>query len=470
MIKVTNANREIVVTTFAMLVGFFICNSALAQSAIEDRWQYLEKGATTTDDPRRIPAPDANEHNILVLTGGRIFDGTGAAVRTGSIVIEGKTISRIASSDASEWPEGALVIDVGGKTVMPGLIDLHTHLTYTEQGIPPDIAEGQSDATLRGVERLRFFLESGITSVRDVASHGDAPFRLKEWVAEGRLPGPRIFAAGQLITGTGGHGAEPHGFRTAPSYADAAIREASGPDDWRNAVREQFKRGADLIKLGSHYSEEEVRAAVDEAHALGLKVTVDAETFYIERAVEAGVDIVEHPLPRSDRAIKLMTKNGTAAVPTLIPYIYIIDIAGGYYGSTSRRFTLTKESNLNMLRRLREADIKIGVGTDLVMDWFRALPEPYIEELKQYVAVGYTISEALVAATKTNAEILDMGDKLGTIEAGKLADIIVIDGRPDANLDDLANVHLVVRNGRVVIEDGQVIIPRHKPKLPEGWK
>jgi imidazolonepropionase-like amidohydrolase len=105
--------------------------------------------------------------------------------------------------------------------------------------------------------------------------------------------------------------------------------QASGPDDWREAVREQFKRGADVIKLASHYSREEIAAAVDEAHALGLKVAVDAETFYIQWAVEAGADTIEHPLPRTDETIRLMAEKGTQAVPTLIPYIYIFDLAGG---------------------------------------------------------------------------------------------------------------------------------------------
>src|SRR5439155_13196851 len=110
-----------------------------------------------------------------------------------------------------------------------------------------------------------------------------------------------------------------------------ATRLASGPDDWRQAVREQFHKGADVIKLGSHFSAEEVKAAVTEAHELGLKVTVDAETFYIQRAVEAGADTIEHPLPRSEETIQLMAKKGVAADPTLIPYQIIFDEWGGYF-------------------------------------------------------------------------------------------------------------------------------------------
>jgi imidazolonepropionase-like amidohydrolase len=294
------------------------------------------------------------------------------------------------------------------------------------------------------------------------------PFQLKQWVRQRRLVGPRVFAAGRLIVGTGGHGTEG-GLRSGPAYGslyNTEMREAKGPDDWREAVREQFTAGADVIKIASHFSKPEAAAAIDEAHALGLKVTCDCENFYVQWAVEAGVDIIEHPLPRTDETIALMAQKGVAADPTLVPYIYIFDISGGYFGSTSRRFTFSKEANLEMLRRLKKAGLKIGVGTDLVETWYRYLPAPYLTELRQFVAAGFTIPEVLVAATKTNSEILDMDDKLGTLVAGKLADVLVVDGRPDQDLADLLKVHLVVRDGEVVVENGRVSIPRHVP-VPE---
>jgi imidazolonepropionase-like amidohydrolase len=153
-------------------------------------------------------------------------------------------------------------------------------------------------------------------------------------------------------------------------------------------------------------------------------------------------------------------------VPTLIPYAYIFDQWGGYFGATSRRFTFSKEANLDVLRRMKKAGIKMGIGTDLVIDWFRYLPQPYIRELKYFVEAGYTIPEALVAATKTNSEILDMSDKLGTLEPGKLADVAVFAGRPDQNLDDLAKVDIVIRDGYLVVKGGEVVIPRHVPVVP----
>lgn len=446
----------------AVLLAAAVWSGAQAQERAQDRRKFLDPSAPVSDDPRRVPVkpgPRGPEGSI-VLRGGRIFDGTGVAVREGSVVIERNKITKILPAGATDWPKDARVLDVAGKTVMPGLIDLHTHLTYPETQEDFGRAISESDATLRAVEKLRYFVESGITSIRDVGSQGDVPFRLKEWVAQNRIPGPRVFAAGQFITAEGGHSTE-----NTPDELirmQGATRIASGPDDWRQAVREQFHRGADVIKLGSHFTAEEVKAAVEEAHALGLKVTVDAETFYIQRAVEAGADTIEHPLPRTEETIALMAKKGVAADPTLIPYIIIFDEWGGYFGSTSRRFTFSKEANLEILRRLRKAGIKCGVGTDLILHWYRYMPGAYITELKQIVAAGGSPAEALMAATKSNSEILDMDDRLGTLAPGKLADVLVVNGRPEENLDDLARVDLVIRDGNVVVQGGQVVVARHK--------
>jgi len=427
-----------------------------------DRSAWLDSAVTSTsDDPRRVPVPKGyNEpKGTVVIRNARLFDGTGTKPRVVTILIAGSYIAKIVpATEGFAVPEGGEVLDVQGKTVMPGLIDLHTHLTYVDSS--GDNEASQADATLRGMERLRYYLESGITSVRDVASDGEAPFVLKRWVADGRIPGPRVFAAGALITGVGGHGAESNSAHTAPHYPEAAIYEANGPDGFRLAVREQFKRGADLIKLASHFSAEEVSAAVDEAHSLGLKVTVDSETIYTQRAVEAGVDCVEHPLPRSDETIRMMAKKGICADITLVPYQYI-NATGGYNFSSSRRFTLTDASIFAMARKLDSAGIKIGIGTDLVVGWYRYLPDAYLQELRNYQELGHKPAEALVAATRTNAQILGMADRIGTAEVGKLADLIIVDGHPDESLEELKKIEFVVVNGRVLVRGGRVFIPRH---------
>jgi imidazolonepropionase-like amidohydrolase len=434
----------------------------------QDRWKFYSPSTQVSNDPRRVPVPPTPQgpDGTLVLRGGRIFDGTGAAAREGSLVILRNKITKIVPAGSSDWPADAHVVDVTGKTVMPGLIDLHTHITYAEPTDSEELATSMSNATLRGVEHLRYYIESGITSVRDVASAGEVPFRLKDWVRANRIPGPRVFAAGQLITSTGGHGDEG-GLNDDP--VTGSIRVASGPDGWREAVRVQFKRGADLIKIASHFSPEEVAAAVNEAHALGLKVTCDCETFYIKWAVDAGVDMIEHPLPRTDETIREMVEKGTQSDPTLIPYILIFNLAGGYYDTTSRRFTFSKDANFALVKKMKDAGITLGIGTDLVTDWYQFLPRPYIEEMKQFVKLGYTVPQVLGIATKTNATMLDMGDKLGTLEPGKLADVTVVDGQPDVNLDDLAKVSLVIRDGYIEVQDGRVYVPRHVPvKMPDG--
>lgn len=436
-----------------------------------DRGKWYTPDTETSDDLRRVPQSKGyDDHNgKIVLVGGRVFDGTGAAARPATVVMQGKKISALLEPGDTRYPNGAEVMDITGKTVMPGLIDMHVHTTYVKQfGAPPELtSQSQADAALRGAERLRYYLESGITTVRDVASHGMAPFILSRYIKEGNIPGPRIFAAGQLIVGQGGHGTEWYAVKTAPKYEDAAIREASGADDWRNAVRAQFKKGANLIKLASHYSPEEVKAAIDEAHRLGLRVTVDAETQFIDMAVDAGVDCVEHPLPRSDETLRKMKKYGVASVPTIVPYQFI-NSEGGYMGSTSRRFTLTNDSIMAMLKKMKDAGIKLGVATDLTVSLYKTMPGPYIKELNNFIAVGYSPADALVAATKTNAEILGMDDRLGTIEVGKLADVIVVDGRPDEYVEELANVETVIINGKFQVKDGRVFIPRHQPEKMPG--
>jgi imidazolonepropionase-like amidohydrolase len=427
-----------------------------AQERASDRWRFLDTSSTrTTDDPRRVPLPPERPGTpkpVLVVQGGRIFDGTGAPAREGTLVIIGNRISRIVPAGSTDWPRDARVVNAAGKTVMPGLVDLHTHLSYTEPGVATSRATDPADAALRGAERLRYYVESGITSVRDVGSFGNVAIILKDWVSGNRIPGPRVFAAGRLIVGHGGHGAGVTGSRVA-----------SGTADWRDAVRENFDNGADLIKIASHFSKDEVAAAVEEAHALGLRVTCDCEAFYVDWAVDAGVDMIEHPLPRSDQAIRKMAEKGVASDPTLIPYDIIFDQSGGYWGSTSRRFTFSKEANLDMMRRLKRAGVKMGVGTDLVTNWFRFLPAPYLQELQHFQAIGYTPAEVLTIATKTSAELLDMGDKLGTLTVGKLADVLIVRGRPDQSLEDIVNVHTVIRDGHVVVEDGRVVTPRHTP-------
>lgn len=464
-----NQNKNRAALLGCVLVGVLACSGALAAekktSAAErsvplDRSGYFDKGAATTDDLRRVAMPVGfnDVKTSFVIKNARLFDGTGAAARDATVVVVGNKISAVLPSNATDLPKDAEVIDAAGATVMPGLIDMHVHMTYVfDRSGPPILTlDNQADAALRGAERLRYFVDTGITSVRDTASNGLAPFILKDWADQGQIASPRVFAVGQLITGTGGHADELFIQRTAPDFEDSMIRTANGPDEWREAVRTQFKRGADWIKIASHFDEDEVRMAVQEAHQLGLRITVDSENVFTDMAVRAGVDCVEHPLPRSDETVKLMAARGIASIPTIVPYQLIIQNYGGYYGTTSRRFTISEARMFEQVKKMKDAGVKLGVGTDIVMAWYRRLPGPYIQELKNFEKLGYKPAEALIAATRTNAEILGMADRLGTIEPGKLADIIIVEGHPDVNVEDLAKVRTVMVGGRMMKRDGHI--------------
>ena len=247
---------------------------------IYNRDQWLPHSVPTSDDGLRIPQPaDFNvPKGSFVLVGGRLFDGTGAPPRPATIVVVGKTITAVLNPGERNWPADAVVYDIGGKTIMPGLIDLHTHLTFLDVDDMSVYSTGNTsgaESVMRGLRRMAIHLQAGVTSVRDVASHGDAPFVLKRLQASGEIQGPRIFTAGQLITGTGAHGALHAITANYPEVPNgnpnSMVRIASGPQEWREAVRIQFTKGADLIKLASEYTQEEITAAVDEAHSLGCR-------------------------------------------------------------------------------------------------------------------------------------------------------------------------------------------------------
>lgn len=463
--------RDRRVSAFAMAILSVLATgmpSAVAAQAdtqpapLQDRKAYIAPQARTSDDPVRIPLRATTASGPeLVIRGGRVFDAVSNTARPATVVVSGNRIRAILAPDVQDWSSDARIIDAGGKTVMPGLIDLHTHVTYPDRSEPIDEQDSEGAGTLRGQRNLRHFLEYGFTSVRDMNGVSNAPFLLSSWSAANAISAPRVFAAGWIITGTGGHATERP---ITPSHGPKFAKEADGADAWRGLVRKAFKEGASVIKIASHFSADEVRAAIDEAHLLGLKVTCDCETVYTDMAVDAGIDMIEHPLPKSDAAIAKMARGKIAAVPTLQVYQNLLDRAGGFYGSTSRRFTMTSQGNFDQFKKMKAAGIVMGVGTDTIGEASLMVPNSYIAELKWFVRGGYSPAEALKAATIVNARLLDMGDKLGSLEPGKLADIIIIDGRPDENLDDLARVDDVIKDGIHYVANGKLMVPRHVPQ------
>ena len=444
------------------LAALLLAGAALAQPArLQDRRALVAPGTETTADPQRIPVrPVASKGRELVIRGGRVFDAKSATIKAATVVVQGQRIKAVLPPDSQAWEADAQVIEAAGKTVMPGLIDMHVHITYHFQATPIDRQASEGDGVLRGQQNLRHYLESGFTAVRDLNGVLKAPYLLAEWSAANRIPAPRVFTAGHIITGTGGHATERP---ITPSHGPDFAQEVDGPDAWRAAVRRTFKEGASVIKIASHFSQAEVEAAIDEAHLLGLKVTCDCESVYTEMAVKAGIDMIEHPLPRTDATIAAMAKQGVAAVPTLQVYQNVLDRNGGFYGSPSRRFTMTSQGNFDVFRKMKAAGVTMGIGTDTIGDAHRLIPNLYIAEMKWFVKGGYSLAQVLQVATLGNARLLDMDDKIGSLEPGKLADIIIVDGRPDEDLDALRRVETVVKDGLLMVESGRVVVPPHVP-------
>jgi imidazolonepropionase-like amidohydrolase len=439
---------------------------------VNTRDEVIAPDARITDDPRRIPlraVEPAGE--VTILAGGLVFDAVAATFAPGDVVLQDDRVRAVLPAGSADRPAGARIIDVAGRTVLPGLIDLHVHVTYPDRATPYDLQASEGDGVLRGARNLHWMLESGITTVRDLNGVANAPYLLADASAAGTIPAPRVITAGHIITGTGGHATERP---VTPSHGPDFAWERDGADAWRAAVRATFKAGAGVIKVASHFARDEIAAAIEEAHRLGLRVTCDCETIYTDMAVAAGIDMVEHPLPRGPEAIAAMARNGTAAVPTLQVYQNLLDTAGGFWGSTSRRFTMTSQANFAIFRQMQAAGIVMGVGTDTIGNANLQYPNNFIAELKWFVKGGYSIAGALQAATLTNARLLDMEDRIGSLEPGKQADIVVIDGRPDQDLDALGNVDMVFRSGRLVVAAGQLVTPRHvplplaRPSPPEG--
>ncbi len=423
-------------------------------------------GMTTTDDPRRVPIParDTSGDPVLVLRGGTLIDGTGLApVSHAVVVMQGNRIVAAGPGRTVGLPSRVdCTIDVTGLYIVPGLIDLHMHFTQQRGEDFYRYHDSDAAAAIRGVEKLRWFLDGGITAVRDVGTRNDVALRLKEAVQRGLVQGPRVFWSGKSIGIRSGHGDEVtatgSGLPTSLAGRPDSKRVANGPGDWRLAVREQIRMGADWIKLTAPYTREEVAAAVDEAHMHGIRLTVDAFGDYVTWAVEAGIDNIEHPLSIPDATLTLMAEKGTALVPTLTAFFNPVTHGypsasippGGFHYTMSRRFYISHDDHIETMRKARTAGVKVGIGTDIPFEGEKRHPHDYFTELGFFKDAGYTNAEILDAATRMGADILGMGDRLGTLEAGRLADVLVVAGNPLDDIQNLRRMRLVVADGRVV--------------------
>ncbi len=417
----------------------------------------------TTDDPRRVPIPprDRSKEPILALRGGTLIDGTGAGpVANAVLVMQGDRIVDAGPASRVQVPAGARTVAVDGLFVVPGLIDLHIHFTQQRGSDMGLYRDSDAASTIRGMLLVEQLLDGGITAVRDVGTRNDVALKLKEAVERKMIDGPRIFWSGQLIASRGGHGDETTSTATGrPRAADEArVRIATGPEDWRLAVREQIRNGADWIKVTAPYSKEEVEAAVAEAHLHGIRVAADAFSEFVDMGAEAGIDTIEHPLDISDKGMALMKQHGTMFVPTMTAFYNVIKTGyppasippGGFYFTMSRRFPVTEEGIMSVLRRARSASVLVGIGTDIPFENEKRYPSDYFVELRLFKEAGYTDAEIFYAATRDGGKILGIEDKLGTLEKGKLADVLVVSGNPLEDHRNLENLKLLIADGVIV--------------------
>ena len=412
------------------------------------------------------------QEQVTVIKAGTLIDGhSDQALKNKFIVIRGNRIEAV--SDAS--PAGAKVIDLSNATVLPGLIDSHTHLFLQGEdeklgGYDIQLLKyGAAYRAARATMSARRALEEGFTTIRDVetegAGYGDVG--IKQAVNEGWIPGPRIFASTRAISTTAGYPLEGY----APEIMDALPKGAQlidGPIEARKAAREQLGNGADWIKVymthrswvdkdGHLVSQptltvEELKAIVDEAHGWGKRVACHAYGGEgLQRALDGGCDSIEHGLDISDAQIAQMKRQGTWYVPTLA--IYYKDNADANTPE-GRRDRARWSAHEISFKKARAAGLKIAFGTDVGgFDW----KQPIAQEFPVMVKLGMTPMEAIRCATQHGAELLEMQGQIGTIAPGAFADVIAVSGDPLSDIGVLENVQFVMKEGRVYKANGHFV-------------
>jgi len=387
---------------------------------------------------------------ITVFRNCSVFDGIADDLQTGmSVAVENEAIREV--SDRPIKLSGAQVLDLKGRTLMPGLIDAHMHvysafLDYTRTADMPHTL-----MAFHATHRLRQILDRGFTAVRDVAG-GD--FGIKQAVAQGLVPGPRLFIGGRALSMTGGHG--DHRKRTDSTMPcacsggnnalDMLTQVVDGVTEVRRAARNELRKGADHIKIlvsggvgspydplhGRQFSEEEVKAAVDEAAAWDKYVCAHSYTSRSTQfAVNCGVRTIEHGNLIDEATAELMAQKGAFMVPTLVAYAETARRGTelGLSAVVMEKLRLVNEGGIRMLEICRRAGVEMGFGTDLMGELNEAQSNEFLIRHEVLPA-----AEILKSATSVNAKILQQEGKLGVIAAGALADLIVVDGNPLENL------------------------------------
>ena len=399
----------------------------------------------------------------LLLHCGHLLDvRSGKLLAQQTVVVEKDRITAVQAGYTAAGPQDK-VVNLENRTVLPGLIDCHVHVEgeTSKDNFLKSFTQNPADVAYEALAHVRVTLLAGFTTVRDLGGSG-VNVALRDAIARGLVVGPRILTAGKAISGTGGHMDPTNGYRQnlmgVPGPADGVI---NGPDQARQAVREQYKRGVDLIKIAStggvlsvakdgsapQMTEEEIRAVVETARDLGMPVACHAHGAEgMKRAVRAGVTSIEHGTLMDDETMRLMKKMGTWYVPTITAGKSVADSAKipNYYPALVTPKALAIGPQLQgTFGRAYRAGVKIAFGTDAAV--FRhgvnALEFRYMTE------AGMPALEAIRSATLRAAELLGRSADLGAIEAGKLADVVAVDGDPLQDISALMRPRFVMKAG-----------------------
>jgi imidazolonepropionase-like amidohydrolase len=398
----------------------------------------------------------------VAVRAGHLLDvKTGEYRQDQIILIEGDRIKAVGTASEVKIPAGARMVDLSNRTVLPGLIDCHTHLTFSPfTGAYRALSISVPREALTGARNARVTLEAGFTTVRNVGADGFADVALRDAINAGDVPGPRMLVSGPPLSITGGHADEN---LLAPQFHYSADGVADGVPAVIAKVREDIKYGADVIKFMAtggvlsegdnpalaQYSPDEMRAIVETAHGLGRKVAAHAHgALGIHDAVLAGVDSIEHGSFIDEQDIQLMKQHGTYLVPTL----YLMD----WFMENYQKMGLTENmlakarvvmpaARENVSRAMHEG-VKIAFGTD-------AAVYPHglnAHEFPVMVKLGMTPLGAVQASTVNAADLIGWSDRVGTLEPGKFADLVAVDGDPLQDVSVLERVDFVMKGGQVV--------------------
>ncbi|MGQ9538478.1 MAG: amidohydrolase family protein [Candidatus Bathycorpusculaceae bacterium] len=409
---------------------------------------------------------EKKREEVTCIKAGLLIDGTGREPLTNPIVVvKGDKIAEVGKETEIKAPEEAKIVDLGNLTILPGLVDAHVHI-YGRRSYSPaeEIITPHDLAVIRAVEDCRKILKAGFTMVRDLGSA--IALSLKRAINEGTISGPRIFAAGRPISQTGGHSDIHYLPREEVIKKGALI--ADGPDDCRRAAREVLRDGADLIKImtsggiGSEkdhprhpqFTVDEVKAITEEAHRTGRRVASHAEGEEgVKIAVLGGVDSVEHGFFLDEESVQMMLNRNVYFVPTLCLVEVYKKALERPYDMPSWRLKKQEECIDAMPKSFMmayKAGVKIAAGTDYFGPPLRAHGDNADEAITM-VKYGMKPLDAILAATRNAAECIGVQGTVGTVERGKLADIIGVQGNPLEDITVLRKVEFVMKEGKTYL-------------------